>query len=206
MKLDVYNLQNEKTGEIEVFEAVFDAPIKEYLHHEVVRWQRACRRRGTVSTKGRAEVAGSKHKMYRQKGTGRARHSTSKAPQFVGGGVAFGPHPRSFAYRLPKRVRKVALRSVLSQKAREGQIKVVEEFALPEIKTREAFVILQRLGAAKALVVDGASNQTLRLSARNLRDYKYLAPEGLNVMDLLRFDQLILTRSALECIQGALLP
>ena len=205
MKLEVYNLENQKTDEIEVSDLVFDAPLQEHLHHAVVRWQMATRRRGTVKTKSRSEIRGSTAKMYRQKGTGRARHHSTKAPQFVGGGRAFGPKPRSFAHKLPKKVRKNALRSALSDKVRQGRLKVVEDFGMPEVKTKSALSILQTLGMAKALVVDGKDNHNLKLSARNLRDYKYLAPEGLNVMDVLRFDHLVLTKAALDTIQGALL-
>ena len=144
--------------------------------------------------------------MYRQKGTGRARHRSRKAPIFVGGGAAFGPKPRSFALRTPKRVRRAALRSVLSEKVKQGQIKVLEHFNMDEIKTNAALTVLHGLQAKRALVVDEAGNNNLKLSVRNLKHFKYLANEGLNVADVLRFEHLVMTRAALEKVQGALMP
>jgi len=206
MKLEVYNLQNEKVGEVEVAPEVFGAPIKPHLHHEVVRTQLAARHRGTAKVKSRGEVNGSKRKMYRQKGTGRARHSTRKTNIYVGGGVAFGPKPRSFTLRTPKRVRRAALCSALSEKVKLGQLKVLESFDLDQIKTKTALTILQGLNTERALVVDESGNENLKLSVRNLKDFKYLANEGLNVADVLRFEHLLVTRAALEKVQGALMP
>lgn len=206
MKLTVYNLQNQAVGELEVADEVFAAEVKPHLHHDMVRMQLAKKRRGTAKTKGRSEVAGSGKKMYRQKGTGRARHSTSKAPQFVGGGTVFGPQPRSYDLKVPKKARKAALRSALSEKVQAGGLKVVDAFALSQVKTKEAATALQALETRKALVVDQKGNDNLRLSVRNLRDYKYIAAEGLNVADVLRFEHLVLTRAAVEAIQGALMP
>lgn len=205
MKLDVYNLKNQKVGEIEVATEVFDAPTKQYLHYDVVRAQLAARRSPTASAKTRAQIKGSGAKMYRQKGTGRARHSSSKAPQFVGGGRAFPPkNNRNFKLALTKKHRKGALRSAISEKVRAGNLKVVENFDLAEVKTKAALSILTGLDAGKALVVDQASNNNLKLSVRNLRHHKYLAAEGLNVFDVLKFDQVVVTKAAVEAIQGAL--
>lgn len=206
MKLDVFDLQNKKVGDIDVAGDVFDAPLKEHLHYDVVRAQRAAARSGTATAKTRAEVAGTTQKMFRQKGTGRARHGNAKAPQMVGGGRAFPPQQRDYALRLPKKVRKGALRSAISQKVRDGLLKVVEDFPLDAAKTKTALEILHRLETQKALVVDQATNTNLKLSVRNLKDYKFLAAEGLNVSDVLRFDHVVLTRSAVEKIQGALAP
>lgn len=206
MKLDVYSLQNKKVGEVEVDEAVFDAPLAEHLHHKVVVAQMAARRSGTACTKTRAQTSGTTAKMYRQKGTGRARHHAKKAPLFVGGGVAFGPKPRSYEKKLNKKVRRAALRSVVSDKVRNGQLKVVEEFSLSEVKTKDALNALHQLETNKALVVDDKDNRNLKLSVRNLKDYKFLASEGLNVMDALRFDHLIVTRPALQKLEGRLKP
>lgn len=206
MKLDVYSLQNEKVGEVEVDEAVFDAPLAEHLHHKVVVAQMAARRSGTACTKTRGQVGGTTAKMYRQKGTGRARHHAKTAPIFAGGGVAFGPKPRSYEKKVNKKVRQAALRSVVSNKIRNGQLKVVEEFPLAEIKTKDALNVLEKLETNKALVVDDNDNRNLKLSVRNLKDYKFLASEGLNVLDALRFDQLIVTRPALQKIEGRLKP
>ena len=206
MKLDVFDLKNKKVGDIEVASEVFDAPLKEHLHHDVVRAQRAAKRSGTATAKTRAGVAGTSAKMFRQKGTGRARHGNSKAPQFVGGGRAFPPQQRDYSLRLPKKAKKGALRSAISQKVREGLLKIVEDFPLEAVKTKKALDVLLTLETQKALVVDQGTNTNLKLSVRNLKDYKFLATEGLNVFDVLRFDHLVLTRSAVEQIQGALAP
>jgi large subunit ribosomal protein L4 len=204
MKLDVYNLQNAKVGEIEVDDAIFGAPVKPYLHHDVVRAQLAARRSGTACAKTRGEIKHTTKKLYRQKGTGRARQGSGNAPHFVGGGRAFPPKPRSYAMKLNKKTRRAALMSVLSEKVQQGHLKVVDGFELEAIKTKAALGALTTLGAGKALVVDQAGNDNLRLSVRNLRDHKYIAADGLNVYDLLRFDHLVVTRSAIEQIQGAL--
>ncbi len=205
MKLDVYNLQNKKVGDIEVDDSVFDAPLKAYLHHDVVRKQLAARRSGTANAKTRAEVIGTTHKMYRQKGTGRARQGSGKGAQFVGGGRAFPPKPRSYDHKLNKKTRRVAMKSALSQKVRDGQLKVLDAFDLPEAKTQAALGALSTLGANKSLVVDSAGNENLKLSVRNLEHHKFLAAEGLNIFDVLKFDHLVVTKTALEQIQGALL-
>jgi large subunit ribosomal protein L4 len=204
--LDVYDLKNKKVGQVEVAPDVFDVPLKEHLHHSVVRAQLAARRSGTASAKSRSEIRGSTRKIYRQKGTGNARHGSKKVSQFVGGGAAFGPKPRSYEQKLTKKTKKGALRSVLSQKIRDGLFKVVDGFELSEAKTQATLAILEGLGTSKALVVDASGNNNLRLSVRNLERYKHLAAAGLNVFDLLKFDHLVVTRTALEQVQGALMP
>jgi large subunit ribosomal protein L4 len=203
MKLDVYNLQNDKVGEVEISDEVFGAPVKPHLHHEVVKWQLAKRRRGTSKVKGRSEVTGSGKKLYRQKGTGNARHGDIKAPTFVGGGQVHGPSPRSYGYTLPKKVKRGALRSALSQKVAEGRIKIVDTFELGEPRTRVALAALATLGATNALVVD-VDNETLKLSVRNLPTSKFVQSVGVNVRDLIHYDHLVITRSAIEAIDGAL--
>ncbi len=191
------------TGELEVSEKIFGAEVKQHLFWEVVRWQDARRRRGTHSTKTRHTVSGTTKKAYRQKGTGNARHGSQKAPIFVGGGVAHGPHPRSYEFSLNKKVRAGALRSALSMKVQGGNIRVLEDFELDRIKTKDAVKVLDALGAAKALVVD-AGNEVLSKSVRNLQAHKYLSAEGLNVRDLLKYEVVVLTRSAVEQIEGRL--
>lgn len=203
MKLDVYNLENAKVGEVEISDEVFAAPVKPHLHHEVVKWQLAKRRRGTHKVKGRSEVAGSGKKLFRQKGTGRARHGDIKAPTFVGGGQIHGPQPRSYGYTLPKKVKRGALRSALSQKVAEGRVKVLDAFDLAEPKTKVALAALAKLGATNALVVD-VENETLKLSVRNLPQSKFVKTGGVNVRDLIHYDHLVITRSAIEVIDGAL--
>ncbi len=214
MKIDVVDLQNDATDGVELEDSVFGAPVREHLFWEVINWQRARRRAGTHSTKERSEVRGGGKKPWRQKGTGRARHGSIRSPLWVGGGVTFGPKPRDYSYTLPKKKRRAALRSALSMKMADGRLKVVENWDLPEIKTKLAVETLEKLGAPKALVVDVTSrdeesnsvqhNDTLRLSVRNLRDAKYLAAEGLHVEDVFRFDFIVLSRSALEQVQETL--
>jgi large subunit ribosomal protein L4 len=214
MKHNVVDLENQDQGEVELADAVFGANVREHLFWEVVNWQRAKRRRGTHKTKGRSEVRGGGRKPWRQKGTGRARQGSIRAPQWVGGGTVFGPQPRDYTYKMPKKKRRAALISALSQKARDGQIRVVSEWNLPEVKTKAAAGALSALEADSALVVDvterdeetGAvrHNENLRLSVRNLPKVKYIAAEGLNVEDVLRYDALVLSRAALDQIQEAL--
>lgn len=205
MKLDVYNLQNAKVGEIDVSDAVFGAEVKPHLHHEVVRYQLAKKRAGTHKAKTRSEVARTTKKLYKQKGTGNARHGSRRAPIFVGGGVAFGPTPRSHAIKVPRKVRRGALRSVLSQKVGEGKLKVIESWDMDAPKTKVALAQLEALGATSALVVD-VENEKLKLSVRNLPQSKFLKTGGLNVRDLVHYDHVIITHSAIQQIDGALKP
>jgi len=214
MKLEVYNLTNEKVGEVEVSEAVFGAEVRPHLFHEVVRAQLAKRRRGTHKGKTRAEVVGGGRKPYRQKGTGRARQGTSRAVQFVGGGWAFAKRPRDYAVSVNKKTRRAALCSALSMLAKEGRIKVVDAFELAQIKTQMASAALRTLEMARALVIDGVTreglartenNENLRLSVRNLPTYKYLRPEGVNVYDLLHFGAVVVTRDGLKGLEARLL-
>lgn len=203
MKLDVYSTSGQVTGEIEVSDRIFAAEVKPHLFWEVVRWQEAKRHAGTHATKTRHTVSGTTQKAYRQKGTGRARHGSYKAPTFVGGGVAHGPQPRSYEFNVNKKARAAALRSALSMKVQEGKLRVLENFELSQIKTKEALKVLGALGAAKSLVIDDA-NERLGLSVRNLQEHKYLDAAGLNVRDMLRYDMLILTKGALEKVHGRL--
>ncbi len=203
MQLEVYNTSNAKVGTIDVSDVVFGAEVKPYLHHEMVRYQRNKRRAGTHKTKSRGEIRGSTKKLFKQKGTGRARHGSIKAPIFVGGGVVFGPQPRDYSMKMPKSARRAALRSALSQKVAEGNIKVLDAFALDAPKTRVAAEAITKLGSRKALLVD-AENNNLRLSVRNLPSSKYVRVEGINVYDLLRYDDLIITTDAVRAIEGVL--
>jgi large subunit ribosomal protein L4 len=204
--LDLLNQSGDKVGEIELSDAVFRAPVREHLLHEVVVAQRAARRRGTASTKGRSEVRGSTAKIYRQKGTGRARHGSNRAPIFVGGGVIFGPKPRSYSQRTPKKVRKGALRSALSLRFGEQRLVVVEDLKLGEIKTKRMVQILDNLGVDRGLIVDDKSNEELIKSMRNLSRSKFIAPEGLNVYDILRHETLVITAPVVKQIEERLLP
>jgi len=204
MKLEVYNKSGDVTGEVEVSEEIFGAEVKPHLFWEVVRWQDARRRRGTHESQTRAVVNGTTKKVYRQKGTGNARHGNKKAPIYVGGGQAHGPHPRNYDYSLNKKVRAGALRSVLSHKVQEGKLRVVEDLTMDRVKTKDAAAIINAFGAKKSVVVDCDSNENLSLSVRNLPSHKRLSPGGLNVRDLLNHEVVILSRSALELIEGRL--
>jgi large subunit ribosomal protein L4 len=214
MKLDVYNLSNERVGTVEVADEVFGAEVKPHLFYDVVRMQMASRRRGTHKGKTRAEVSGGGRKPYRQKGTGRARQGTSRAVQFVGGGVAFAKRPRDYSISVNKKVRRSALRGALSQLVAEGQLKVVESLSLEAVKTKEALALLKRLELERGLVIDGRANEeaarfenneVLRLSVRNLPTFKYLRPDGVNVYDVLRFGSALVTREALKGLEARLL-
>lgn len=217
MKLDVYNLANEKVDEIEVSDAIFGAEVKPHLFHEVVRMQLANRRRGTHKTKTRHEVSGGGRKPFKQKGTGRARQGSTRAPHWVGGGHAFAKRPRDYSFKVNKKTRRAALRSALSMLVAEGRLKVVDAIELEGIKTSSALAALGGVGVERAIVVDGTdrteegsrqlkfeNNDTLRLSVRNLKQYKYLRPEGVNVYDLLKFGAAVVTLPALRGIEARL--
>jgi large subunit ribosomal protein L4 len=204
--LDVVNLEGEKVDQIEVADGVFATEVKEHLLWEVVVSQRAARRAGNASTKRRGEVRGSTAKLFRQKGTGRARAGSARAPIMVGGGSAFGPKPRSYKKRTPKKVRQGALRSALSLRLKEQHLVVVQDFALEQIKTKRVAGILDKLGASRSLVVDRRDNESLVKSMGNLATAKCIAPEGLNVYDVLRYDTLVITAGVVKQIEERLLP
>jgi large subunit ribosomal protein L4 len=204
MRVDVYNLSREKVGEVELADAVYNAKVKLHLMHEVVRAQRASKRSGTASTRERSAVSGGGKKPYRQKGTGRARQGSRRAPNYVGGGTVFGPHPRSYAIRPPRKVRRGALASALSLRAQEQRLLVVESFELEDIGTKRLAQILATLEIEGGLLVDAKANEKLRLSARNLRDHDFLPPEGLNVYDVLRHRSLVMTKDAALAVERAL--
>ncbi|NPA25760.1 MAG: 50S ribosomal protein L4 [Deltaproteobacteria bacterium] len=202
-KVDVYNLAKEKVAETEIADAVFNAEIKEHLVRDVVVWQLAKRRKGTAAVKNRAKVKGGSAKPWRQKGTGRARAGTSRSPIWRGGGTIFGPQPRDYGYRLPKRVRRQALISVLSQKYKEGKLFVVQDFNLEEVKTKRVAELLKTFGVEKAMLV-AEDNRNLELSTRNLPGAIAVNQNGVNVYDLLKYDYLMLSDASLKKIEGAL--
>jgi len=202
-KVDVFNLKREKVGELELSDEVFAAEVKEHLFHDVVTAQLASRRAGTKAGKERAAVAGSSKKIYKQKGTGRARHGSIRAPLFVGGGRAHPPKVQDFSYRPPRRVRVGALRSALSLILKEGRLIVVEDIDLGEIKTKKLAGVLTTLNTGKkTLLVDERENQNLKLSIRNMPDNSYLPPEGVNVYDLLRHDHLVVSKAAAKALEA----
>ena len=201
--VDVYNLKREPVGQVELRDDVFDVQVREHLFHEVVTAQLAARRSGNAKTKERWEVTGSRAKLYRQKGTGRARAGSAQAPNRVGGGTVFGPSPRSYEKKVNKKVRRAALCAALSRRQQEGALVVVDGFELEEIKTRRVLDVLTKFEAPKALIIDDANDQ-LALSSRNLDSSNYLAVDGLNVYDILRHDTLMITKRAVEVIEGRL--
>lgn len=202
--VDVFNLKRDKVGSVTLRDDVFGVEVAEQLLHEVVVAQLASKRAGTHAGKERAAVRGSSHKIYKQKGTGRARHGSIRAPLFVGGGRAHPPKPQDWARRPPRRVRLAALKSALSLLVKEGRLTVVEDFALAEIKTKALASVLGVLKPTqkKTLVVDAKSNENLRLSIRNLNQHLFLPPEGVNVYDLLRHDHLVLSKDAVAQLEA----
>lgn len=202
--LDVVTVENRKAGQIELPAAVFESQVKPDLLHAEVRRQLAKRRAGTHSTKNRHAVSGGGIKPWRQKGTGRARQGSIRSPQWAGGGVVFGPVPRSYQHSLPKKVRRAALFGALSLRRKEGAITVVEEIALAEFKTRRVREILRSLsldGERVLFVIDGKHEQ-LERSARNLPGVGVLRVDGLNVYDVLQHPKLVLTRGAVAAIEA----
>jgi large subunit ribosomal protein L4 len=202
MQIDVVNMEGKKVGSVELSDAVFKARVKEHLLWELVEAQQAAKRAGTHDTKTRAFVRGGGKKPYKQKGTGNARQGSTRAPNFVGGGVVFGPHPRSYAYTVPKKVKRAALASALSLRAQEGKLVVVDPFALDAPKTKRMAGVLKTFGFASALVVDGKDNGNLTKSVRNLVASKCIPPEGLNVYDILNHKGLVIAKDALAAIEA----
>ena len=202
--LAVYDVEKNKVSEVALSDAVFGAEVKPALIHQVVRMQLASRRAGTHATKRRAEVSGGGRKPWRQKGTGRARVGTIRSPIWRGGGIVFGPHPRDYAFKVPRKVKKAALISALSMKASEEKILVLRDFPMAEIKTKKFKEVLDRFGLKKALFVLDASNAVLEKSSRNIKDVKMMRSEGINVYDLLKYDHLVLLEPSIKLIEGAL--
>jgi large subunit ribosomal protein L4 len=202
VKLDVVTAGGKKAGSVDLDPSVFEAPVRPHLFHAEVRRQLARRRSGTHSTKNRAGVSGGGIKPWKQKGTGRARQGTIRAPQWSGGGVVFGPVPRSYEHALPKKVRRAALRAALSLQFREKNIKVVDELRLTEYKTKRVAKLLHDLALedAPVLIVIDAEEPFLEASARNLPNVSVLRVAGLNVYDVLRHRKLLLTRAAVDAI------
>lgn len=201
--LDVFDLGRKKVGSIDLSDAVFGAESRPHLYHQVVRAQLLSRRAGTVKTKKRDEVSGSTRKVYRQKGTGRARHGDSRSPIFRRGGAVFGPLPKDWDVKVPKKVKRAALVSALSDRVREGHVWVLEAADLEQAKTRRIAELMARFEVGSVLIVD-VDNRNLSLSCRNLPTAKYLSSRGLNLFDVLKYDHLILTKGAVEAIEGAL--
>lgn len=203
---DVYNMDGERVSDIELIDEVFDAPVKQHVLHQVVTMQLTNKRSGTVATKGRSFVRGGGQKPYRQKGTGRARAGSRSSPLWRGGGVVFGPSPRSYGYKVPKKVRRQALKMALSSKLQDKDLIVVDRLDLENVKTQRFVEVLAALRTKDVLIVTDRQNENLELSSRNVPYAKVLRSEGLNVYDILRFKSLILVEPAVNQIQERLLP
>jgi large subunit ribosomal protein L4 len=203
-KLSVTDLTGSSVGELDVDDDVFAADVKEHLLWEVVRHQRAARRAGTACTKGRADIARTKAKLYKQKGTGNARHGSRRSNVFRGGGVVHGPKPHKYELSVNKKAMAGALRSALSLRAKAGDLVVVREFVAPEQKTKVLATALVKLQAPKALLVDEGDNLWLRTTSKNLADASFLDVRGLNVYDILRFPKLLISEKGLRQIEARL--
>jgi large subunit ribosomal protein L4 len=204
--VDVVTIANKRAGELELPPAVFEVKVKPDLFHAEVRRQLAARHTGTHSTKNRHMVSGGGSKPWRQKGTGRARQGSTRSPQWSGGGVVFGPVPRTYDHSLSKKVRRAALRCALSLRQQEGAITVVDELAVSEFKTKRVAEMLTALGLAEqsVLIVIDEADEKLEVSARNLARVGVIRVEGLNVYDVLRHNRLVLTRTAVEALERRL--
>ncbi len=203
-KVTLYKQDGTENGQIELNDAIFGIEPNESVVFDAVIMQRASMRQGTHAVKNRSQVRGGGRKPWRQKGTGRARQGSIRSPQWVGGGVVFGPTPRSYAYKLPKKVRRLAIRSALSMKAAEDQIKVIEGLSFEAPKTKAFKDILTNLNLGKTLVVLEGDNDNAYLSARNLPNVKVIDERNVNVLDVVNYDTILITKQALETVEEAL--
>ena len=200
-KIDIYNLSGAVTGSIELSDDIFAITPNESAMAIVIRNQLANRRQGTQSTKTRSEVRGGGKRPWRQKGTGRARHGSDRSAQYVGGGIIFGPKPRSYNYTVPKKIKRLAMKSALSSKVADGKLIVVEDMNLDQAKTKVMAKALTDLKAESALIVFDEKNVNAELSARNIPDTKTALVNTINVFDILKYDSLVVTKAAAEKIQ-----
>lgn len=199
--VEVKNIKNEKVGEVELSDQLFNREVKNYVLHDVVRQQRAARRAGNACTKTRREVAGSGAKPWRQKGTGRARAGTRKSPIWRGGGTAFGPKPRDYSFKLNRKVRQQAISMAMSARFQEGNLVVLDDFAMNAIKSKDFVSIMQLLDVSNALIVVASDNEELNKSSRNVPGYKVMKTEGLNVYDILLHEKLVVLQPAIESLE-----
>jgi len=204
-KVDLYNQSGSKVSEIELNDSVFGIEPNQHVLFEAVVMQRASLRQGTHKTKVRSEVSGGGRKPWRQKGTGRARQGSTRSPQWRGGGTVFGPVPRSYSYKLPKKVRRLAIKSALSSKVLDQKMLVLESLVFEAPKTKEFKGVLEALTInSKALIVTANLDENVALSARNIPGVTVLTAEGLNVLDVLNHDRLIMTKAAVEKVEEVL--
>ncbi len=202
---EVYNTDNKKVGEVELNDALFGLEVKKHILHDVVKMQLANRRAGTASTKTRVEVRGGGAKPYRQKGTGRARAGTNNSPLWRGGGVTFGPKPRDYSYKLPKKVRRLGVRMALSARFSENNMLVLDGFDLADIKTKQFVEVMKKLNIENGLIVIPEKNENLEKSSRNVQGYKVIPADGLNVYDILLHRRLVLLQPCLGQLEERLL-
>jgi large subunit ribosomal protein L4 len=203
--VDVLNCEGQKVSQRELPDALFDVPIKRSVLHEVVTMQLSCRRAGSATVKHRSDIRGSGRKLFRQKGTGRARRGNIKSPLLRGGGVVFGPDNRSYSYKVPKKKRKLALKMALSSKLKNQKIIVLDQFELEKVKTKAFIKVMNTLDVNNALIVTEKKNENLELSSRNVPGIKVMRTEGINVYDILKYKHLVLLESSVNEIEGRLL-
>ncbi len=202
---EVFNTDNKKVGEVELNDALFGLEVKQHILHDVVKMQLANRRAGTASTKTRAEVRGGGAKPWRQKGTGRARAGTRNSPIWRGGGTTFGPKPKDYSYKLPKKVRKLGLRMALSTRFSESNMVVLDTFDLEDIKTKKFLEVMKKLEIENGLIVIPEMNENLEKSSRNVHGFKVISSAGLNVYDILLHRRLVLLQPCLDQLEKRLL-
>jgi large subunit ribosomal protein L4 len=202
---EVFNTDNKKVGEVELNDALFGLEVKKHILHDVVKMQLANRRAGTACTKTRTEVRGGGAKPYRQKGTGRARAGTNNSPLWRGGGVIFGPKPRDYSYKLPKKVRKLGVRMALSARFSENNMIVLDGFELADIKSKLFAEVMKKLNIENGLIVIPEKNENLEKSSRNVHGYKVIPADGLNVYDILLHRSLVVLQPCLGQLEERLL-
>jgi len=203
----VRNLKNEEVGEVELSDAVFGAPLNEALIHAAVRNFMANARQGTSATKTRGDVSGAGRKLWKQKGTGRARIASLRSPLWKGGGNVHGPQPRDWSYNMPRKMRQGALRSALSERVREGKVLLVDGWTFDKPKTKEFVASMKQLGLeGKTLIVDSLDNENLKLSTRNVQSAKVVNSFGLNIYDLLYHEKLVISEAAVKELEQLLRP
>jgi len=202
--VEVHNIEGKPVAEVDLPDAVFGVPVKPHVLHAVVTMQLANRRSANPRVKHRGDVTGSTRKLYKQKGTGRARRGDIKSPLLRGGGVIFGPDGRSYTRQLPKKVRQLALKMALSSKLQDRALMVVDRFDVQPVKTKTFVTAIKALNLKSALIVTEAPNETLERSSRNVPSVKVLRSEGLNVYDVLKYDMLVLLQPAIKTIEGRL--
>ena len=199
--VSVYNIEGKEVGKIDLSDAVFGVEVNEHLVHMAVVSQLANKRQGTQSAKTRSEVSGGGRKPWRQKGTGHARQGSTRAPQWTGGGIVFAPKPRDYSFKMNKKEKNLALKSVLTSKVAEDKLIVLDSISFDEIKTKKMVAVLNNLKADKALVVLNDNDKNVILSAKNIPDVKTALTNTINVYDILKYDKLIVTKDAVATIE-----